>query len=170
MTDYMNYLQIDPISAIVSGISAINRKRFDNIEEKAHIQEILEEIQDNFKIIKDDYIKNDCAIENIITTLKITNLEKGERARKRNKLDFNGIKQGKINIQCFVSAHQKKYYSEYDTEQLLLKIREKLKEIKKIKSLYFKGNKWSPKVNQKTRMKTIVELYILLANHLNSPR
>jgi hypothetical protein len=167
MSEILNYIGIDPISAIMSGISAINRIRLDNNEEKALLEEILEEMKDNLKIINDDYIKNDCSIESVISALKINNLEKGERARKRRKLNFNRIKDGKIKTECFVSTHQKKYYSEFDTEQLLLKIREKIKDIKKVKLLYFKRNKWSRKINHKARMKTIVELHLLLAKHLS---
>jgi hypothetical protein len=167
MSGILNYFGIDPISAIISGISAINSIRLDNNEEKALFEEILEEMKDNLKIIKDDYIKNDCSIESVISALKINNLEKGERARKRRKLNFNRIKDGKIKTECFVSTHQKKYYSEFDTEQLLLKIREKIKDIKKVKSLYFKRNQWSHKINHKTRMKTIVELHLLLSKHLS---
>jgi len=62
MSGILNYFGIDPISAIISGISAINSIRLDNNEEKALLEEILEEMKDNLKIIKDDYIKNDCSI------------------------------------------------------------------------------------------------------------
>lgn len=158
---------IDPIAAIVSGINAINAIRLDKIEEKALLEEVLEELKDNLKTLKDDYLKNDCTIETIIPILKISNLEKAEKARKRKKLDFNKIKAGKIDKSCFVSDHQRKYYSDFDTEKALLKLGEKVKDIKKAKQLYFKRNKWSVKVNQKSRMNTIEELFVLISNHLS---
>lgn len=158
---------IDPISALVSGISAINSIRLGRIEEKALLEEVLEEVKENIEIIKDDYLKNDCSIESIIPTLKITKLESAERARKRKKLDFNNIKKGIIDSSCFVSAHQRKHYVDFDTEKVLLKIREKVKGIKKAKQLYFKRSSWSSKINPKSRMNTIEDLFVLLSNHLS---
>jgi uncharacterized protein YifE (UPF0438 family) len=158
---------IDPISAIINGINAIKAIRLGKIEEKALLEEVLEELKENLETIKDDYLKNGCDIATIITAIKINNLEKAERARKRKKLDFNKIKPGKIHSSCFVSVHQNKYYSEFDTEKVLLKIREKVRKIKKVKSLYFKRNKWSSKINQTSRMNTVEDLFVLLSNHLS---
>jgi len=110
---------IDPISAIVSGIDAINAIRLGKIEEKALLEEVLEELKDNLRIIKDDYLKNGCAIETIIPIIKINNLEKAERARKRKQLDFNKIKPGLIDKSCFVSDHQRKVSLRSDASCLL---------------------------------------------------
>ncbi len=91
MPGILSLIGIDPISAIVSGISAINNVRLGNIEEKAQLEEVLEELKFNLTIIKDDYLKNEISIEVIIPVLKINKLESAEKARKRKKLDFNKI-------------------------------------------------------------------------------
>ena len=70
---------IDPISAIVSGIEAISNIRLGKIEEKALLEELLEELEFNLKIIKDDYIKNKVPIAKIIQELKITKLKSAEK-------------------------------------------------------------------------------------------
>jgi len=67
----------------------------------------------------------------------------------------------------YAEGLQRKYYSDFDTEKVLLKLREKVKNIKDAKQLYFKRNKWSEKVNQKSRMNTIEELFVLISNHLS---
>jgi len=158
---------IDPISAIVGGITAINNIRLGKIEEKALLEEVLEEIKYNLRTIKDDYIKNEVPIAKIVQVLKITKLNSAENKRKRKKLDFNKIKSGKIHKSCFVSKHQYSKYRYFDTEKTVLKLREKITDFKKAKSLYYSRNKWSKKINPKSRMNTIEELFILLSNHLS---
>jgi len=158
---------IDPISSLASGINAIKAIRLGKIEEKAILEEVIEELKYNLKTIKDDYLEKGCSTDLIIPALKITCLEKAESARKRGKLDFNKIKSGIIDKDCYVSNQQRKYYPDFDTEKALLKLREKVKEFKKSKQLYFKRNKWSDKINPKSRMNTIVDLFILISNHLN---
>lgn len=158
---------IDPISAIVGGITAINNIRLDKNEEKALLEEVLEELKYNLRTIKDDYIKNDVPIAKIVQVLKITKLNSAEKKRKRKKLDFNKIKQGKIRKNCFVSKYQYSMYRDYDTEKILLKLREKITDFKKVKLLYYSRNKWSKKINPKSRMNTIEQLFILLSNHLS---
>jgi len=158
---------IDPFASLISGISAINAIRFGNIEEKALLEEVLEELKSNFKIIKKDYLENKTPIETIIPVIKIDKLEKAEKARKRKKLDFNKIKKGTIDKNCFVNEYQFKYYSNFDIEKALLKLREKVIDIKKAKQIYFKRNKWSSKINQKSRMNTIVYLFVLISKHLS---
>jgi 6-phosphofructokinase len=159
---------IDPLAAIISGISAIQNLRLGNIAEKALLEEVLEEVASNLKTIKEDYIKNEVPIEKIIHVLKISKLESAEKKRKRKKLDFNKIKPGKINRDCFVSKYQFKQYGDFDTEKVLLKLREKISDFKKARRLYFSRNKWSKKINPKSRMNTIEQLYILFSNHLSS--
>ena len=80
---------IDPISAIVSGIQAIANMRLGKIEEKALLEEVLEELKFNLKIIKDDYIKNKVPIAKIVQELRIKKLKSAENKRKRKKLNFN---------------------------------------------------------------------------------
>ena len=77
---------IDPISAIVGGIGAISNIRLGKIEERALLEEVLEEIKFNLKIIKDDYLKNKVPIAKIIQELKITKLKSAETKRKRKRL------------------------------------------------------------------------------------
>jgi hypothetical protein len=158
---------IDPISALVSGISAINNIRFGKIEEKALLQEVLEELKFNLKTFKDDYLKNDVPIAIIIQVLKISKLEKAESARKRKKLDFSKLKSGTVKRECFVSDYQYSKYKNFQTEEVLLKILEKIVDFKKAKQLYYQKNKWSKKINPKSRMNTIEQLFILLSNHLS---
>lgn len=167
MPGILSLIGIDPISAIVSGISAINNVRLGNIEEKAQLEEVLEELKFNLTIIKDDYLKNEISIEVIIPVLKINKLESAEKARKRKKLDFNKIRSGKVHKSCLINDHQIKYYSEFDTEQIFLKLREKIIEIKKARQIYFKRNKWNNKINPKSRMNTIEGLFVLLSNHIS---
>ncbi len=158
---------IDPLAAIIGGISAIQNLRLGNIEEKALLEEVLEELTSNLKTLKDDYLKNEVPIEKIIRVLKINKLESAEKKRKRKKLDFNKIKAGKILKDCFVSKYQLKQYGDYDTEKVLLKLREKISDFKKARRLYFSKNKWSKKINPKSRMNTIEQLFVLLSNHLS---
>ena len=84
----------------------------------------------------------------------------------RKKLDFNKLKEGKIERVCFVSEYQYSKYKEFDTEKVFLKLREKIKDLGKAKRLYFSRGKWSNKVNPVSRINTIVGLFVLLANHL----
>ena len=158
---------IDPISAIVSGIGAISNIRLGKIEEKALLEEVLEELKFNLKIIKDDYLKNKVSIAKIIQELKITKLESAETKRKRKKLDFNKIKSGKIHKSCFISEYQYSKYSDFDTEKLLLKLLDRITEFKSKKRMYYSRNKWRKNINPKSRMNTIEQLYILLSNHLS---
>ncbi len=68
---------------------------------------------------------------------------------------------------CLINDHQIKYFSEFDTEQIFLKFREKIIEIKKARQIYFKRNKWNNKINPKSRMNTIEGLFVLLSNHIS---
>jgi len=163
----MSIFGIDPISAIVSGINAINGIRLDKIEEKALLEEVLEELRRNLQTIKDDYLKNKVSIDKITGELAIQKLEAAERARKRKKLDFNKIKEGPIDKTCFVSLYQYSKYKDFDTEKIFLKIRDKVKDLSKAKRLYFNRGQWSNKVNPISRMNNLVGLFILLANHLS---
>ena len=158
---------IDPISAIVGGITAINNIRLGKIEEKALLEEVLEELKFNLRTIKDDYLKNEVPIAKIIQVLRINKLNSAEKKRKRKKINFNKIKSGKINKSCYVSKYQYFQYANFDTEKVLLKLREKITDFKKAKSLYYSRNKWSKKINPKSRMNTIEQLLILLSNHLS---
>lgn len=158
---------IDPISAIVGGITAINNIRLGKIEEKALLEEVLEELKFNLRTIKDDYLKNEVPIAKTVQVLRINKLNSAERKRKRKKLNFNKIKSGKINKSCYVSKYQYSQYANFDTEKVLLKLREKITDFKKAKSLYYSRNKWSKKINPKSRMNTIEQLLILLSNHLS---
>jgi hypothetical protein len=157
---------INPISVITLGISSIQKIRLGRIEEKALLEEVLEELKHNLKTIRDDYLKNNCEINTVVNVLEIKALEMAEKDRKRKKLDFNRIKDGVIDLSCFVNEHQIKYYQRFDTEKLFLKILEKVKEIKNIKELYYKNGEWSNKINPKARMNTIVDLVLLVSNHL----
>ncbi len=163
----MSIIGIDPISALVSGLNALNNIRLGHIEEKALLEEVLEELKTNLKTISEDYLKNNVPIEKIITVFKINKLESAEKARKRKKLDFNNIKTGKIDKTCFVSEYQYNKYADFDTEKVLLKIRDKISDLKKAKQLYYTRNKWSNKINPLSRMNTIVNLFVLLSNHLS---
>ena len=158
---------IDPISAIVNGIQAIANIRLGKTEEKALLEEVLEELKFNLKIIKDDYLKNRVPIAKILKELKITKLQSAKNKRKRKKFDFNKIKSGKIHKSCFVSNYQYSKYSDFDTEKLLLKLLDRITEFKSKKRMYYSRNKWSKKINPKSRMNTIEQLFILLSNHLN---
>jgi len=99
--------------------------------------------------------------------LKISRLEAAEKARKRNKLDFNKIKPAIISQSCFVTNHQLKYYSSFDTKRVLLKLRDKFTELKKIRKLYYSRGKWKEGANPKRRMRNIVDLLELISNHLS---
>lgn len=158
---------IDPISAIVSGIQAIANMRLGKIEEKALLEEVLEELKFNLKIIKDDYIKNKVPIAKIVQELRIKKLKSAENKRKRKKLNFNKIRPGTIHKSCFVSDYQYSKYSDYDTEKVLLKLLDRITEFKSKKKMYFSRNKWSKNINPKSRMNTIEQLFILLSNHLS---
>ena len=57
--------------------------------------EFLEELIYNFKLINNDYLKNNLPVEDVIPVLKISALEKAERARKRNKIELNQQKKGR---------------------------------------------------------------------------
>ena len=158
---------IDPISAIVGGIEAISNIHLGKIEEKALLEELLEELKFNLKIIKDDYLKNKVPIAKIIQELKITKLKSAENKRKRKKFDFNKIRSGNIHRSCFVSELQYLKYSDSDTEKVLLKLLDHITEFKSKKRIYFSRNKWNKKINPKSRMNTIEQLFILLSNHLS---
>ncbi len=158
---------IDPVSAIVSGLGALSNIRLGKIEEKALLEEVLEELKFNLIIIKDDYMKNKVPIAKIVQELKITKLKSAENKRKRKKFDFNKIRSGKIHKSCFVSEYQYSKYSNFDTEKVLLKLLDRITEFKSKKRMYFSRNKWSKNINPKSRMNTIEQLFILLSNHLS---
>ena len=160
-------LGIEIVPILMEGIKAIRNLQIGKIEERALIEEVKEELINNIKIIKDDYITNQVAIFKIITVMKINKLENAEKARKRKKLDFNKIKKGRIDKSCFISDYQYYKYKDYDTSKILLKLREKFNDLKKVKQLYYSNNKWSNKINPKSRMNTIVNLFALLSKHLS---
>ena len=160
-------ISLDPISTIFGCISNLNSIIKNNNEKDAIMIELLEELKFNFNLIGHDYLKNNLPIEFIIPVIKTKALEKAEKERKRRKLNLNEIKSGKLNRQYLQTYHQKKYYEEFDTERLLLKLREKQTNLKKIKSLYFKRGKWNKKINPKSRMNSYVSIVILISNHLN---
>ena len=81
--------------------------------------------------------------------------------------DFNKIKPGKIHKSCFISEYQYSIYSDFDTEQVLLKLLDRITEFKSKKRMYYSRNKWRKSINPKSRMNTIEQLYILLSNHLS---
>lgn len=158
---------IDPVAATMSGITAIKKIRQAKDEENALLDELIEELNFNVKLVRTDYLKNGVAVETIIPLIKTTKLESAERARKRKKLDFNKIKPGIISQTCFISNHQIKYYSSFNMEFLLLKLRDKFTEIKKVRKLYYSRGNWRHGINPTRRMKNIVELLELISNHLN---
>jgi hypothetical protein len=94
-------LGIEIVPILMEGIKAIRNLQIGKIEERALIEEVKEELINNIKIIKDDYITNQVAIFKIITVMKINKLENAEKVRKRKKLDFNKIKKGRIDKSCF---------------------------------------------------------------------
>jgi len=160
-------IPFDPVGAIFSGINSIKTIINENAEQEAVLMEFLEELSYNFKLINNDYLKNNLPVEDVIPVLKISALEKAERARKRNKIEFNQLKKGKINKGFLVTYHQKRHYKDYDTERLMLKLREKLIHLKTTRKLYYKRNKWNKKINQKRRMNSLVNLIILISNHIS---
>ena len=163
----MSLFSIDLLAAMVSGISGFKNLKFAKKEEKALLNEVLEEFFFNLDVVRNDYIKNGLELEAIIPLLKISRLEAAEKARKRNRLDFNKIRTGIISRSCFISNHHVKYYSSFDTERLLLKLRDKFIELKKVRKLYYARGKWKQGINPKRRMSNIVDLLELISNHLS---
>ena len=163
----MSSMGIDPVAATISGITAIKNIRQAKVEENAQLDELIEELYFNIKLVRTDYLKNGIAVATINPLIKTTKLESAERARKRKKLDFNKIKPGFISQTCFISNHQIKYYSNFNTELVLLKLRDKVTEIKKVRKLYYSRGNWRRGVNPIRRMKNIVELLELISNHLS---
>lgn len=163
----MPIIGIDPVAAIISGIQAINRIGEKRIEKEALTIDLLEELNTNLKILKDDYIKNEMPVSVIIKEIKIRKLESSVSAARRKKFDFKSLNKGPVDQSCFVSIHQKDHYQNFDTEEILYKIREKVTELKRVRNIYYRKEKWSKKVNPKMRMETILGLFLLLSNHLN---
>ena len=160
-------IPFDPVSAIFSGVNSIGSIITNSNEKDAILIEFLEELKFNFNLINDDYLKNNLPIEDVIPVLKTSALERAEKARKRNKIDFNQIKKGKVSKEILLTYRHKKHYADYDTERLILKLREKFIQLKKTRKLYFKKNKWNKKVNPKSRMNSLVNLIALISNHLS---
>ena len=158
---------LSAISFLKSGIESVSALIQKSRDEKAVFLELLEEMKQNLKIIRNDYLENSAPPEKIIDVLSIGMLEKAEAARKRKKLDFNRIRKGVIPKIYFVSDEQYRYYADFDTEQLLLKIREKIKELKYKKKLYYSRKGWSKEVNPTRRMNNIANLFILFSRHIS---
>lgn len=157
------------LTILCKGIETINKIRAGKIEKKALLDELLGETKENLETIRDDYLRHDLPIHNVLSELKTTCLEKAMRAHKRKKIDFNLLKQGKISYTSCKSQHQYSLYKDYDTERLYSNILEKITSFKKKKRLHYKSQRgWSKSVSPKRRMNTVVDLYLMLSNHLSS--
>ncbi|TFG81644.1 MAG: hypothetical protein E4H20_09395 [Spirochaetales bacterium] len=154
------------ISIISNGIKAINTIVIKKTEEKAVLEEVLEELKLNMKRINENYLIKKCSVESIISVLSTNSMDEAEKLRKRRKVDLNKIKSGLIELDSFINKHQIRYYQNYDTEKLLLKIREKIHDIQDIKKLHFVDKKWETNVNPKRRMQNLMDLFALASKHL----
>ena len=125
----MSIFGIDPIGAAVSFYNLIESLVTGSREEKAALAELLEESNKNLKIIKDEYMSNDMPVARVLDALKIKKLNKAEELRQRKKLNFNKITPNKrVKKDCInkLPNNLKENYSEFETEQLFLKIINKI--------------------------------------------
>jgi hypothetical protein len=158
---------IDPVAALLSGIQALNNIREHRRAQAAMTAELLEEINTNLIILRDDYLRSGAPIHLIIKEIKVDYLEVARRASLRRNYNFTTLNKGPIDPSCFITAFQEKHYANYDVDKILFKISEKVIEFKRKKRLYCRLGKWSKKVNPEKRMDFIFDLYLLLSNHLS---
>jgi len=156
----------DLISAIKEVLTLIKYYSKTRIEKSILKQDLLEEMEDNLRLLKVDYLQNNADIIGIIQLLKNDALRQVIISAKEKKFNYNSLQEGKVSPSIFENLRSYEQMKDFDVERFVKNISKKIEHLKTLPVLYpnLKSNKFRPKV----RLNHLIRMYVLFMRHLDS--
>jgi hypothetical protein len=155
----------DLLSAVKEVLALIKYFSKSRIEKSILKQDFLEEVEDNLKLLKVDYLQNDADLIGIIQLLKNDAAKRMISRAKEKKFNYNDFKKGKVSPSIFENLKSYQQMKDFDAERFIKNISKKIEELKAFPVLY--PNLKSKKIRPRARLNNLIRMYVLFMRHLD---